>query len=92
MKLIKAFSMLFFIWTIVCSIYFGPALLLRLAENNWNITEKVELHPYAEYVVVDLKTDLFGNWVIAKKGNEKVVLKCTDSIFAELEMKKKIGN
>lgn len=91
MKLIRAFATLFLIWTIVFCAYFGPALVLRLAESNWNITEKEELEPYKEYVVVDLKTDLFGNWVVARKDREEVVLRCTDSIFAELELKKKIG-
>ena len=91
MKLIRAFATLFLIWTIVFFAYFGPALLLRLAETNWNLTDKAELKPYEEYVVVVLKTDLFGNWVIARKGKEEVAFRCTDAIFFELELKKKIG-
>jgi hypothetical protein len=59
-------------------------------ETNWKITEKEELEPYKEYVVV-LKTDLFGNWVIARKGKEEVAFRCTDAIFSDLELKKKIG-
>ena len=90
MKLIKAFATLFLIWAIVFFAYFGPALLLRLAETNWNLKDKAELKPYEEYVVVVLKTDLFGNWVIARKGKEEVAFRCTDAIFSELELKKKI--
>ena len=60
-------------------------------ETNWNLTDKAELKPYEEYVVVVMKTDLFGNWVIARNGKEEVAFRCTDAIFSELELKKKIG-
>ena len=65
---------------------FGTTIVNYLGSSSKKITEQKELTKYEGYVVKKLKTDVFGNWIIAKKGREAVVLRCDDAIFSSLSV------
>lgn len=90
MKFIKLIIILFVIGTFCLFVFFGPAIIHKVAATP-EINEAIELKKYDGYVVHSLSSDGFGNWVIVKKGREKEVFKCSDSIFADLKIKDRIG-
>jgi hypothetical protein len=91
MKIIKGFFNLLLAWIVCLFLLFGSSFINYLGVASDEITEPKELAKYNGYVVKTLKTDLFGNWVIAKKGREEVVFRCDESIFSNLTISDSLG-
>ncbi len=91
MKLIKGFAVLLFAWIICLYLLFGPVIIHQIGIASREITDPKELKKYNGYVVKRLKTDIFGNWVIARKGQEQVVFRCDVEIFKNLTISKSLG-
>ena len=92
MKVIKGFFRLLLAWAVCLFLLFGSSFINYIGVASKEITEPKELNKYNGYVVKKLKTDVFGNWVIAKKGTEEVVFRCDEVIFKKLSVSDSIGN
>ena len=92
MKVIKGFFRLLLAWAVCLFLLFGSSFINYIGVASKEITEPKELNKYNGYVVKKLKTDVFGNWVIAKKGREEVVFRCDEVIFKKLSVSDSIGN
>ena len=92
MKVIKGFFRLLLAWAVCLFLLFGSSFINYIGVASKEITEPKELNKYNGYVVKKLKTDVFGNWVIAKKGTEEVVFRCDEVIFKKLKVSDSIGN
>lgn len=92
MKVIKGFFVLLFVWVVCLYMLFGSVIIHHIGVASKEIANPNELQKYDGYIVKKLKTDLFGNWVIAKKGGKEVVFRCDDGIFKKLSVSESIGN
>ena len=92
MKVIKAAAKFLFAWAIVLFLLFGTTIIYKVSSASKPIQDLTELNQYKGYKVKKLKTDWFGNWVVIKKGLDKEVLKCSDSVFAQLAVNDSLGN
>jgi len=86
MKVIKAAFKLLIVWVIILFLLFGTNIIYKVSSGSREIQTLTELNQYKGYKIRKLKTDWFGNWIIARKGQDEVVLRCSDSIFAELSV------
>jgi hypothetical protein len=91
MKVIKGAFRFLIAWVIVLYLLFGTSIIYKVSSGTREIQDLAELSQYNGYEVKKLKTDWFGNWIIARKGQDEVVLKCSDSIFAQLSVGNSIG-
>ena len=91
MKVIKGFFVVLLVWAFCLYLLFGSVITHHIVEGSREITDPKELTKYNGYVVKKLKTDLFGNWVIARKGREEVVFKCDDALFSSLSISDSLG-
>ena len=92
MKIIKGFAVLLFVWIICLYLLFGSSIIMHVGIASKEISDPKELKKYNGYVVKKLKTDWFGNWVIAKNGSKEVVFRCDEVIFKKLSVSDSIGN
>ena len=92
MKVIKGFFRLLLAWAVCLFLLFGSSFINYIGVASKEITEPKELNKYNGYVVKKLKTDVFGNWVIAKKGTEEVVFRCDEVIIKKLSLSDSIVN
>ena len=90
MKIFKLVFIMLVIGTICLFVLFGPAIVNKVAATP-EVNKLNDLKKYDGYIVQSLDADWFGNWVIVRKGREKSVFKCSDSIFADLKIKDRIG-
>ena len=91
MKVIKGFVVLLLVWAFCLYLLFGTVIISHIGEASREITNAKELKKYNGYAVKKLKTDLFGNWVIAKKGTEELVFRCDDALFSSLSISDSLG-
>ncbi len=91
MKIIKGFFVLLIVWAICLFLLFGPATIHHIGVASREITDLKELNKFEGYVVKKLQTDIFGNWVIARKGRETAVFRCDDLIFKSLSISDPLG-
>jgi hypothetical protein len=92
MKVIKAAAKFLIAWAIVLFLLFGTTIVYKVSSvSSSEIKDLTELNQYEGYKVKKLKTDWFGNWVVIKKGLDKEVLKCSDSVFAQLAVDDYLG-
>lgn len=91
MKVIKGFFVLLLVWAFCLYLLFGTVIISHIGNASSEITDCKELKKYNGYVVKKLKTDLFGNWVIARKGRDEVVFRCDDALFSSLSISDSLG-
>jgi hypothetical protein len=92
MKVIKAATKFLFAWAIVLFLLFGTTIAFKVSSvSSIEIKDLAALNQYEGYKVKKLKTDWFGNWVVIKKGLDREVLKCSDSVFAQLAVDDYLG-
>ena len=91
MKVIKAAAKFLFAWAIVLFLLFGTTIAYKVSSTSKPIQDLAELNQYEGYRVQKLKTDWFGNWVVIKKGLDREVIKCSDSVFAQLAVNDYLG-
>lgn len=91
MKIIKGFFNLLLAWAILLFLLFGSSIINYVGVASKEITNPNDLAKYNGYVVKKLKTDVFGNWVIAGKGMEEVVFRCDEAIFSGLTISDSLG-
>ena len=91
MKVIKGSFRLLLAWAICLFLLFGSSFMNYIGVASKEITEPKDLNIYNGYVVKKLKTELFGNWVIARKGREEVVFRCDDALFSSLSISDSLG-
>lgn len=91
MRILKGGAVILFAWMVCLMMLFGPVIMIKVSNSLKGITESTELEKYEGYVVTRRSTDLFGNWVTAKKGTSEVHFKCDDAIFEQLSIEDSLG-
>lgn len=91
MKVLKGCVVILFAWMVCLMMLFGPVIVMHVSNSLKDITEVAELDQYKGYVVTKRSTDLFGNWVTAKKGTSEIHFKCDDKIFKLLSIEDSLG-
>ena len=76
---------------IVLFLLFGTSIAYKVSSASKPIQDLSELSQYEGYKVKKLKTDWFGNWVVIKKGLDREVIKCSDSVFTQLSVGDYLG-
>jgi hypothetical protein len=91
MRALKGCVVILFAWMVCLMMLFGPVTVMHVSNSLNDITEIAELDQYKGYVVTKRSTDLFGNWVTAKKGTSEIHLKCDDTVFEQLSIEDSLG-
>lgn len=91
MRILKGGIVILFAWLVCLMMLFGPVIMINVSNSLSGITDITELDKYQGYVVTKQSTDLFGNWITAKKGTSEIHFKCDDTIFERLSIEDSLG-
>lgn len=91
MKNIKECVVILFAWMTCLMMLIGPMIVIYVTNSLSDITDITALNKYNGYVVTKQSTDLFGNWITAKKETSEIHFKCNDTIFKQLSIEDSLG-
>ena len=91
MRALKGGVVILLVWLTCLLMLFGPVLVMKVSNSLSGINEIAELNEYKGYIVTRRSTDLFGNWITAKKGTSEIHFKCDDTIYEQLSVKDSLG-